>query len=207
MKILYLVPHVPNPTKARSYFQIRGLVNAGHQVTVATPARSAEDSQKINKLRQDGTPVLSAKLTTLRVLQNCLNALVLGLPLQARFAWSPRLMATINEYLQEYRPDIIHVEHLRMAQYGLQLAHNWPLVWDAVDHLSSLYQQASHSSTSLAWRLISRIEAPRLSTYESELVKIFAKTLVITQRDQELFQDQNEKYADRILVAEFGIPI
>src|SRR5579859_2475435 len=207
MKILYLVPHVPNPTKARSYSQIQGLLNARHQITVATLARTVDDLQKIDKLKQAACSVLTGKLTTQRIIQNCLFATLLRLPLQARFAWSPRLMTTINEYLQEYRPDIVHVEHLRMAQYGLKLARNWPLVWDAVDHLSSLYEQASHSSTSLAWRLISGIEAPRLRTYESKLVRTFSKTLVITTRDQQLFQDNNEEYADRITVAPFGIPI
>lgn len=35
MHIRYLVPHIPDPTKAHSWWQIRGLLDASQRVTVA----------------------------------------------------------------------------------------------------------------------------------------------------------------------------
>src|SRR5262249_47187691 len=101
-------------------------------------------------------------------------------------------------------PDIIHVEHLRMARYGLRLRSNGIVVWDAVDQLTGLFRQTATRSSSLAWRLVGRIEASRLGAYEHLLTSQFPRTLVITKRDQQLFQETNP-YAGRVVVARAGL--
>jgi len=206
MKVLYLVPHIPNPTKIRSHFHVHGLREAGHQVTVATIERGAEDHKHIQRLREQGIPVLSTRLTKLQLVRNASSTLFSPLPLQSRLLWSDHLMAAIHTYLKVDSPDIIHVEHLRMAQYGLQLVDDWPVLWDAVDYLSVLYAQAARSSSSLSLRLISRFEAPRLSVYERWLTQQFPATIVISSNDLTLFQ-QNNPVADRIHLAPTGVPI
>src|SRR5215207_4904911 len=120
MKILYLVPHVPNATKVRSYFQIRGLLEAGHEVTVATLRRGPEDGKHISRLQQMGCQVLCVPLTKPMAALNSLSTLPSALPLQAKFMWSEALMRKIESSLQANPPDIVHVEHLRMAAYGLR---------------------------------------------------------------------------------------
>jgi glycosyltransferase involved in cell wall biosynthesis len=206
MDILYLVPHVPNPTKARSHFQIRGLLEAGHRVTVVTLQRSPEDARNIHRLQEKGVHVISARLTRARAALNSLSVLPSRLPLQATFMWSSVLMRALKRHLKDDPPDVIHVEHLRMAHYGLRLVEDWPVVWDAVDHLASLYAQASTASTSLAWRLAAQIEAPRLQAYELWLTGKFPATLVISKKDQELFQ-QGNPYAERVYVVAPGLPM
>jgi polysaccharide biosynthesis protein PslH len=206
MNILYLVPHVPNPTKARSHFQIRGLLEAGHNVTVVTLERSVRDTEYIDRLRQTGCEVVSAQLTNRQALQNSVSAIFHRLPLQARFLWSTTLKREIEQHLSEHSPDIIHVEHLRMAQYGLRLTSNWPVIWDAVDHLTSLYEQTSTRSPSALWRLIARYEAPQLKRYESRLIRHFPVTLVISPHDQRLFQLDNP-YSERVRIAPLGLPL
>src|SRR5260221_13987343 len=118
MNIVYLVPHVPNPTKVRSHFQIRGLVEAGHQVTVATLIRSAKDVEYANNLKGTGCSVIAVRLARTQAVINSFMAVARGLPLQARFMWSSALIRDIKRSLRANRPDIIHVEHLRMSQYG-----------------------------------------------------------------------------------------
>jgi glycosyltransferase involved in cell wall biosynthesis len=206
MNILYLVPHVPNPTKARSHYHIRGLVEAGHHVVVATLARSETDQKHIEKLRAAGIPVLASTLTRKQMLVNAFSALLTRAPLQAAFMWSPALMAAIEDQLLAEPPDIIHIEHLRMTRYGLKLLDKGPVIWDAVDHLATLFRQTAQSSLSRAWRLIARIEAPRLAYYEPWLTGQFPLTLVISQADRELFQQANP-YADRVQVALPGLPV
>lgn len=206
MNILYLVPHVPNPTKVRSYFQIRGLLDAGHQVTVATLRQSAEEDKHLSRLQQMGCTTIWEPLTKPMVLLNCFSALLSGLPLQARFAWSEALMRRIEIYVQSNPPDIIHVEHLRMASYGLRLTSKSSVIWDAVDHLTSLYEQAATTSFSRLWKFIARVEAPRLKRYEQWLTGQFPKTLVISQRDKELFSRDN-LFKDRIHLAPLGLPL
>lgn len=206
MKILYLVPHVPNPTKARSHYHIRGLVEAGQQVSVATLAQSRSDLQQVEKLRALGIPVISATLSKAQLLQNALTAVVRGLPLQSTLMWSTSLLKSIQAYLHVDPPDLIHVEHLRMAHYGLALKGTIPTVWDAVDHLATLFQQTAQTSISWMWRLVARFDAPRLARYEAWLTSQFPLTLVISPADQAFFQMQNP-YAHRVEVALPGLPV
>jgi polysaccharide biosynthesis protein PslH len=206
MKILYLVPHVPNATKIRSHFHVQGLVQAGHDVTVATLERSPQDTKNISRLREQGIKVISARLSRLQMIRNALLALPGRLPLQATILWSDSLMESISRHLQTDAPDIIHVEHLRMARYGLPLVKDWPVLWDAVDYLTVLYEQAARSSSSLAQRLISRLEAPRLPAYEHRLTEQFPATIVISNNDLVLFQ-KNNPVADRIFLSLTGVPV
>lgn len=206
MKILYLVPHVPNPTKIRSHFHIQGLLQAGHDVTVATLERSEQDTKHIKRLREQGVAVIAARLTRWQMARNALLAFPSRLPLQATILWSASLMAAITDHLKTHPPDIIHVEHLRMARYGLRLVEDWSVLWDAVDFLAVLYEQAKHSSSSLTQRLISCIEAPRLPTYERWLTGQFPATIVISNNDLALFQ-QNNPAADRVSLALTGVPV
>ncbi len=126
--------------------------------------------------------------------------------MQARFMWSRALMNQIQEHCSQSPPDIIHVEHLRMAVYALQLPQEPPIIWDAVDHLGTLYDQASTLSQNLLWRLTSKIEAPLLRAYEHRLPEYFPVTLVISEKDRALFQ-QHTAGPERILYAPIGFPV
>ncbi len=206
MHILYLVPHVPNPTKIRSHFQVRGLLDAGHRVTVVTLNRSEVDAKNIAKLAQTGAKVISVHLSKYQSLWNALKILPTRLPLQSRFMWSPELMAKIQDVLKSDPPDVIHVEHLRMTCYGLQLLPDWPVVFDAVDYLSALYQQAGQFSLNWITRQIYAVEGSRLQAYERWLSTQFPATLVISTKDQSLFQENNPQPA-RIHYQPQGLPV
>lgn len=206
MRILYLVPHVPNPTKIRAHFHIRGLLEAGHQVTVATLQRNTADVQYVARLRQQGADVISVPLTKGRAIANSFSVLPSRLPLQSAFMAAPEMTQAIQMHLRSSPPDVIHIEHLRMARYGLPLVQDWPVLWDAVDFLSALYHQAARTSTSLALRMISRIEAPRLAAYERWLTGQFPRTIVISPNDLTLFRQENA-FADRVQLALTGVPI
>jgi glycosyltransferase involved in cell wall biosynthesis len=204
--ILYLVPHIPNPTKIRSHLQIQGLIESGQTVTVATFSRRVEDQARIQKLEAQGVRVIIAPLPSWRMAANGLLALPGARPLQAHLLWSNDLMQRIEAEVRVHPPDVIHVEHLRMAGYGLRLKDDWPVVWDAVDDLASLFRQASKSSASPVWRIAARIEAPRLQGYQQWLTGQFPVTLVISRRDEALLQQDNP-YADRVQYAPLGIPL
>ena len=206
MKILYLVPHVPHPTKVRSYLQIRGLVAAGNDVTVATIARTSHDIDQVKRIEAMGVTVLWAPLQHFQALTNAGAGFLRGRPLQAQLLWSDVLMSKIRQRLASHPVDIIHVEHLRMAAYGLKLAQAWPVVWDAVDSLTSLFQQAMYASDNGIWKLLARIEAPRLARYEPWLTTRFPATLVISPRDQAIFQKASP-VPERIHLAPFGTPV
>jgi glycosyltransferase involved in cell wall biosynthesis len=120
--------------------------------------------------------------------------------------WSAELMAKIQARLETHPPDIIHIEHLRTAPYGLRLKGKWPMVWDAIDKLSLLYQDAAANGASLPLRLVSMVEAARLAGYEKWLTGQFPATVVIAQRDYDLFRQDNP-HAERVKLIPLGLPM
>jgi len=186
MKILYLVPHIPNPTKARSWYHILGLLDAGHQVTVATLERGAADAARLTRLSESGAGIISARLSRPQMALNALQSLANGRPLQADLLWSETLLRAVIDYVRREQPDIIHVEHLRMhvehlrmAAYGLRLRELRPVIWDAVDYLSPLFARAATNGQGLPFRLASGIEAQRLPAYERWLTGQFPRTRAV----------------------------
>ncbi len=206
MKILYLTPHVPRATKVRSHAHLQGLLAAGQEVTIGTLQRGDEDKHAIQKLRDKGIPVIAGTLSRPQLLLNALRALPTSQPLQMRLLWSPILLAQLQAFIQQTPPDIVHVEHLRMAAYGLALRAYAPVIWDAVDNLEALFAGAVQHSPNAIWRILAFLEKPRLHYYEKKLTPEFPMTLLISARDQALFQSQNP-VANRIQVAAFGVDI
>src|SRR5450759_2825547 len=86
--------------------------------------------------------------------------------------------------------DLVHVEHLRGARYALDLGDGrrrrpagarqtpgLPVVWDSVDCISYLFEQAAQHSRSAFGRLMTRFELGRTRRYEGRLAGQFARVL------------------------------
>ncbi len=182
MRILYVVPYPPDRVRARPYNLIRSLAAAGHQVTVFTLWTSAWERDSVERLRGEGLRVDAERLPKLRSLGNCLLALPAGVPLQAVYCWAPAAARSLGRIATgtNGRPpfDVIHVEHLRGARYGLYLRQlqgerKVPIVWDSVDCISYLFRQAAHQSRSIFGRWVTRMELGRTERFEGRLAEAF----------------------------------
>ncbi len=191
MKILFIVPYAPNLIRVRSYQLICALAQRQHQVTVATLWTNEEERADLQSLRQLGVQVVAQQAAIWRSLANTLLALPTRMPLQAVYSWQPALAANIRQLLQTQAFDVVHVEHLRGARYGL-LAKSIrqpngsiaPVVWDSVDCISHLFQQAVQNSRSRKGRLITGLDLKRTQRYEGKLVHAFDRVLVTSPADK-----------------------
>jgi len=193
LNILFLVPYVPTLIRTRSYNLIRFLARSGHSVTLATLWEKEAECHELNNLVCMGIRVISVPLTKGRSALNMLRALVAGTPLQASYCWQPALAQQIGERLATGSSpyDIIHVEHLRGARYGLHIQSairpqqsKIPVVWDSVDCISLLFEQAGRNSRSRFGRWISRFELERTRRYEAWLLDQFDQVLVTSPVDR-----------------------
>jgi glycosyltransferase involved in cell wall biosynthesis len=99
--------------------------------------------------------------------------------------------------------DVIHVEHLRGAVYGLALRQSQagtssrptPILWDSVDCISLLFGQAAKTSRSLFGRWVSRFELARTRRYEGTVATQFDAVTATSATDLDALQR---------LAAEFG---
>ena len=203
MRILFIVPYVPTPIRVRPYNLIKNLVARGHRLTLATLWSSPGERQALAELEALGVRLLTASLPRWRSLFNCLAALPGPLPLQAVYCRSRPLRLAIERELVDrstphtkdsnhalsdlrvlrgFNYDVVHVEHLRGTYYGLGL-EGVRVVWDSVDCISHLFEQAARDSGSLSGRLMTRLDLARTRRYEGWLVGQFARVLVTSRTD------------------------
>jgi len=195
MRVLFVVPYMPSPVRVRPYNLVRSLSELGHEVTVLSPVGGPDDARWAADLRACGIEVETFPLTGRRSLANCLAAVPTRQPLQAAYSWSRALARRSAELaLGNGRPpfDVIHVEHLRGARFGLYLQAQaaarrvrLPLVWDSVDCISFLFGQAAALSRQPLRRLVTAFELGRTRSYERYLLGRFDHVLVTSPVDRE----------------------
>jgi len=117
------------------------------------------------------------------------------MPLQAVYSWNPELTFQIENRTKGNRNsgfDVMHIEHLRGARYGLHLRSRrpeLPIVWDSVDCISFLFAQAAGQSRSLLGRLMTGFELGRTRLYEGRLPGSFDHVLMTSAIDRKALLD------------------
>ncbi len=197
MKILFIVPYVPDLVRVRPYNLIRNLTALGHQVSVATLWANNADRTAADRLRGDCHEVVAEKANRLQTLLSCIATLPTARPLQAAYSWQPnlarQLRSLVNQNINDF--DVVHVEHLRGSRYGLFVKSvinssnkKLPIVWDSVDCISLLFRQASKKSRNFASRFMTHFETNRTYQYERWLLGQFDRILVTSSMDKSAFE-------------------
>ncbi len=218
--VLYVVPYTPTRIRTRPFNLLRGLARRGHAVTLATLWESDSDRAALQELDSAGIRIVSARLSKARSAWNSLRALPSPTPLQAVYCWQPELASIINSQLSNYNSpfDLVHVEHLRGARYGLALNSQFilhpssreailPIVWDSVDCISHLFEQAARNSKSPFSRIVTRLELGRTRRYEGLLVNQFDRVLVTSPVDAAALQALATNHHSPITVLPNGVDL
>jgi len=209
MRVLFVVPYTPNLIRIRSFSLIRSLAGRGHEITVATLTVNEKEKADVKALEAFCARVISRPLPRWRSLWNTLWALPTDKPLQSAYCWQPALVRDIGELLagdgEEAPFDLVHVEHLRGAWYGLRIADltGIPIIWDSVDCISFLFRQAAEQSRSLFGRWVTRFELGRTEQYERWLQRQFNQVLVTSPADRQALialQDDRQFQAPIVVI-------
>ena len=204
MNILFVVPYVPNKIRVRPYNLIRHLAQLGHRITVLTIWTNENERQTLEDLEGYCAQVKAVNLPSWRSFINCLLALPSSQPLQAVYSWDPSLAEDIFSLATHTNGsgtfDVVHVEHLRGARYGIDLNSRLserkpplPIVWDSVDSISLLFRQAMVQSKSMLSRGLTRFELNRTERYESWLLDQFDRVLVTSENDKKALLSLGEQ--------------
>lgn len=204
MKIFYIVPYVPNQIYVRPFQLIRTLQRRGHEVTLATLWTTEQERADLGALAAEGISILSQRLPKVRSLWNCVQALPRRLPLQAAYCWQPHLTRMVAERLKTEPFHVVHVEHLRGARYGIELQKGpgfrdvgTPVVWDSVDCISHLFEQALQNSPNATKRLLMGVDLPRTRRYEGWLVHQFDRVITTSEHDARALQTLAQHHAQQ----------
>lgn len=194
MNILYIIPYVPSQIYVRPYNLIRELTANGHRLTILTITAREEDMNAIDHLKGFCYQVIAYPLPSWRSYLNCLLTLPTADPLQSAYCWQPHLKLNALELIKSNDFDIIHIEHLRGARYGLAIKdqmvrendkiRSLPIIWDSVDCITHLFNQTARLGSLRINKLITSFELGRTANYEAKLINIFDHILVTSQNDR-----------------------
>lgn len=202
MNVFFIAPYVPTLIRVRPYNFVRHLARAGHRVTLATLYEDDAERAAIQPLQAEGIKVIAVPLSRNRKLFNLLATLPTSKPLQANFCWQPEFAALIDQHLSGQKFDVIHVEHLRGACYALQAKFKIqnsklqiPVVWDSVDSITHLFEQAAQQSQSAKGKLMTAFELPRTRRHEGWLATQFDRVLVTSPVDKHALEAISPQHA------------
>lgn len=187
MRIAYIVPYVPNLIRTRSYNLINQLASLGHEVTVFTLGSGQQDLIDAQALKGHGRDVHYYAQPVWRSLLNSAAAVPSRKPLQSVYSWQRDMALQIAQRASQNQFDILHVEHLRGSRYGSFLKSRFPslpVVWDSVDCISHLFQQAANHSRSFFGKFMTRFELTRTRRTEGNLACRFDHVLVTSPSDR-----------------------
>lgn len=182
MRVLFVTPYVPSPVRVRSYYWIKYLAALGHEIVLATLVDGHEAEASLAELRKVCVRVLAVASSPSRMVWNALKALPGGEPIQLACMRHPALERLIGTELSRGTFDVAHVEHLRGAAFAEAIA-GVPIVFDAVDSISLLFEQTQRLGPRLQDRLMARLDRRRTERFEASILDRFARVLVTAAAD------------------------
>jgi glycosyltransferase involved in cell wall biosynthesis len=188
MRIAYVVPYVPNLIRTRPYNLITHLAAQGHEVTVFTLGSGTQDVLDAAALGEKCSAVHYYVQPVWRSLLNSALAIPSSQPLQSVYSWQARMADELAQRVARKEFEIVHVEHLRGSRYAAFLKSRFPhmpVVWDSVDCISHLFQQASQQSQGFFGRFITRLELSRTRKAEGDLICRFNHAVVTSAMDKQ----------------------
>jgi glycosyltransferase involved in cell wall biosynthesis len=205
MRVLYVVPNVPSATRVRSFGFIGALSRLGHHVHVVA-LRPPEDAwAPIEPLKARCVGLELFGLTRQQTLMNALRAVPSRLPLQAAYGRHAAAWRRIRALVATGEFDVLHVEHLRGALLAQQIA-GIPIVLDAVDSISLLFDHARRGAPGWRQRAMARLDLGRTRRFEARLPFFCDRLVVTSSRDRDAFVAlAGPDAAERISVVPNGV--
>lgn len=206
MRILALTPRLPYPPvggdKLRAYEFIARLAarNDVHLISFVESEAEAEQARALAARHSKMTvewlvhPAWRSRLSTL-------IGVASSLPLQVHYYRSSRMRALVSQRLAQRSFDAVYVHLLRMAQY----VERAPVrrVLDITDAVSLLYGRAQRMRRDL-FRAVFTVEVERLRRYETELIRAFEATAIISEVDREVLV-ANGAPAEKLALVNNGV--
>ncbi len=183
MRILFVSPYPASRIRARSYGFITQLAKQHFVELIALCANTREMSD-VQALQQEGIVATAIYEPHIVRYMRGLTVLASQQPLQVAFDASPRLRRAISVRLLRGQFDLLHVELIRTLE-AVPTTLPVPVVWDAVDCISQLYEQGGQVGITHMLRLIGSSEGRRVRAYEHAQLHRFRHVLVTAERERQ----------------------
>jgi glycosyltransferase involved in cell wall biosynthesis len=134
---------------------------------------------------------------------NCLTKIFSPKPFQINYFRSSIFEKLLNDFIGKHNIDVIHTQHLRMAQYTYKI-NNIPTVLDLPDAYSLYWKRRSMLDGNYLKKKFGLLEHRKILKYES-IIKNFDLTLVCSEEDKSLLM--NDHQYNKISILPNGIDL
>ncbi len=188
-RVLFLAHLLPYPldggAKIKSYHTLKRLAEK-YEVTLLAFVRSEDERKYVAPLRELCAGGVETVIIRRSAVKNVLDAarlwasrrpFIVGRDSVGAMARAVRSRLTGRHY------DVVHIDHLQMAQYVLPRRSPVKLVLDHHNVESQIIQRVSQTTPSRAQRLYAAHEWPKLERYELEVCRQMDRVLVVSNED------------------------
>lgn len=192
MKILFVANRVPYPPFRGDKLKIYNLakrLSVNHEIHLITFAESKEDYNYGEELGKLFKQVHIISLPKWQSYLNCLIAIFSNIPFQVAYFKSRKMNRLVQDFLSKNEMDVIHTQHLRMAQFTSNIA--MPKILDLPDAFSLYWKRRIENQQNPIKRFFEKIEYKRLYKFEGEIVKNFNLGLVCSREDLNYMKEEH----------------
>jgi glycosyltransferase involved in cell wall biosynthesis len=191
-KCLLLLSRIPYPPvggdRLKSY-QLIGILSKHYElsVVVVTDERADQpDAHAFLKEHTTGYKIFS--YPKYRFYINALKGILGREPLQVGYYFFKDAKRYIDAQLTS--SDFVIANLIRTAKYVLET--DKPKFLDIVDSIAINYMNAIDKVSSVFWKSIYKIEAPRISAFEEKCIRMFNATFFVNKKESEYWADKGK---------------
>lgn len=188
MKVLFVANRFPYPPfrgdKLKIFNLVRRLSNK-HSLALIAFYEDKNDLQYLEKIEPFFDEIHLVYQSKIRSYWNVLLALFSSIPLQIAYFKNSKMHRLVQQVVNQWKPDVVHTQHLRMSQYTKDL--NIEKVLDLPDAFSLYFQRRNKTERAFYLKILDLIEKKRLPAYERNILE-YDKTLVCSIEDKKYLE-------------------
>lgn len=210
MKILFLAHLFPLPLdsggKIKSYYTLRTLAGR-HEVHVLAFTRSEEERALEGEIRGmcAGVDVVPLERGRGRQIVDLAGSLASGSSFIVARDFRPAMQRLCERAVADFEPDVIHIDHLQMAQF-VPGGARCRTVLDNHNVESMILRRVSETAESAMMRAYARLEWPKLKRYELEVCRGSSLVLTVSEQDKATLREM-EPSLENVETVPIGVDV
>lgn len=194
MRILFLAHLFPLPLdsggKIKSYYTLKALASR-HDVRVIAFVRTDEEAALVPQLQSicSGVDTIRLGRGKCRQLSDLAGSLLGRRSFIIGRDFRADMLDAVRRVVAEYSPEVVHVDHLQMAQYA-DFGADCRIVLDNHNVESMIIKRVAETSEQTSMRLYAGLEWRKLQKYEIDTCRRCSLVLTVSEEDKASLRSQ-----------------
>ncbi len=186
MRILFVTPYVPSRIRVRPFHLIKAL-SAEHEISLVALVCDEYERTLVAEIAEYCCSVELIELPRWQAYLHCLQALPSFMPLRVAYYRSTAFVQRIRQVIREQRIEVVHGELIKTvpALQRVLAQESIPVVYDAVDCISSYLAQQYSTSYNLLKKAFIFTELQKMRYYEPHALSRFAHVTITSDYDRD----------------------